>query len=1053
MKTFSVKIRIPAVLATLILPAIVVAQNLQTSPTVKSDYIESSTFNKDYRGARRSMQYRPTADGYIECVNGNNTYTRALYGGHSLWRLETSDRPIFAAYHKSENRNIHFYVTAGTHTVRLDSTTCCRALYQGGTRIYELSDTLWDGGRLTITALACPDKEGAVWQIVSTRMPADARLTASTCATVKIKINRSGDIGADPADCFAPDPEKRELKECTVDVGGDAVRYVRYLDRDVTSTDQTTLAADFDAAEAHRRELTGNLLIDTPDPYFNTLGSSLAAAADGIWDGLTYQHGAVGWRMPLSGWRGAYTGDFTGHHDRARTHFDAYAASQVTDIEPTIPHPSMDTKMNGARADKTWGTQMYSNGYICRNPQRNNQMHHYDMNLCYIDELLWHLNWTGDTDYARKMWRVLTSHMAWEKRNYDPDDDGLYDAYCCIWASDALYYNSGGVTHSTAYNYRANKLMAEIADKIGEDGEPYRKEAEKILDALNSKLWLADKGVWAEFKDFMGHKRVHDHPGVWTIYHAIDSDVATPAQAYRATRYVDNYIPHIPVEGDGVPEGDYATIATTDWLPYAWSINNVAFAEVMHTALAYWQAGRPEQASRLLKSSMLDGMYMGASPGNIGQISFYDAARGECYRDFADPVGVLSRAVVQGLFGFNPDLMNGRATVRHGFPSEWNHASINHPDFNLAFKREGRKSFYRLEPRLNALREVNFVIPAEGTGIKSLKINGKDAEWQCVSESVGQPWITVSTPSSAEIAVEIEWTGSRPTDAITEVMTAEQNGFRKVKSGDMTWLVEQPAPAAETEPRNYGLDLLEATGNRYEPIDLSRHFNAGITDIFRNQYLSPRSPYTTLQIPVQGIGEWCHPQETADIDDSGLRAAASRGLITTPGGIPFVSPAEGHNVVYTSLFDNYPDSISIPLNGTAHGLELMLAGSTNHMQCHMENGLVRVDYKDGSSETLPLVAPHNWCPIEQDYYIDGKAFSVDTPRPKRITFKHAIVSDNLELELGIKDVYGRRIDGGAGVLLCLPLDPSRELASLTLTTLSNDVVVGLVAATYLRELR
>lgn len=37
-------------------------------------------------------------------------------------------------------------------------------------------------------------------------------------------------------------------------------------------------------------------------------------------------------------------------------------------------------------------------------------------------------------------------------------NDGLYDAYCCIWASDALYYNSGAVTHSSAYNYRANKL-------------------------------------------------------------------------------------------------------------------------------------------------------------------------------------------------------------------------------------------------------------------------------------------------------------------------------------------------------------------------------------------------------------------------------------------------------------------------------------------------------------------------------------------------------------------------------------------------------------------
>ena len=65
--------------------------------------------------------------------------------------------------------------------------------------------------------------------------------------------------------------------------------------------------------------------------------------------------------------------------------------------------------MNGARAEKKWGTQMYSNGYICRNPNRNNQMHHYDMNLCYIDELLWHLCWTGDLDYAKKVWPVIAT--------------------------------------------------------------------------------------------------------------------------------------------------------------------------------------------------------------------------------------------------------------------------------------------------------------------------------------------------------------------------------------------------------------------------------------------------------------------------------------------------------------------------------------------------------------------------------------------------------------------------------------------------------------------
>ena len=108
--------------------------------------------------------------------------------------------------------------------------------------------------------------------------------------------------------------------------------------------------------------------------------------------------------------------------------------------------------LNLARAEKRWGTPMYSDGYIARRPGKKEEMSHYDMNLCYIDELLRHLAWTGDRDYARRIFPVIDRHLAWEKRNFDPDGDHLYDAYCCIWASAALYYNSGAVTHSSAYN-------------------------------------------------------------------------------------------------------------------------------------------------------------------------------------------------------------------------------------------------------------------------------------------------------------------------------------------------------------------------------------------------------------------------------------------------------------------------------------------------------------------------------------------------------------------------------------------------------------------------
>ncbi len=1016
-------------------------------------YIGQFNHNSLDRETARTLQYTPVSGGYIACRNGSNLYTRALYGGNTAFRLETSDRPIFAAFHGKDNRNIHFILDINGKSQRLDSVADCTALFRGGERKYILSDPAWNGDTITITALAPRDHEGAIWKIDSEKMPKGSTLTAVCCPTVKVKISRNGDMGADPANCFAPDDESTDRKYATVKIGGKNITaYIAYADKDFSSDSQAALAKQFQAADSQRQELANHLVIDTPDPYFNALGPIITNAADGNFDGQVWLHGAIGWRMPLSGWRGAYAGDFLGWHDRARSHFNAYAKSQVTDVEPTIPHPSQDPGKQLARAEKKWGTQMYSNGYICRNPERNDQMHHYDMNLCYIDELLWHMKWTGDLEYARQMWPVITAHLAWEKRNYDPDNNGLYDAYCCIWASDALYYNSGSVTHSTAYNYRANKIAAEIAEKIGEDPTPFRTEADKILNALNSTLWMEDKGVWAEFKDFMGNQRLHDHPALWTVYHAIDSDVADDFMAYSATRYIDNNIPHIAVEAEGLDRNDYATVSTTDWLPYAWSINNVAFAEVLHTTLAYWQAGRPNEAAHLFKSSMLDGMYLGNSPGNIGQVSHYDAARGECYRDFADPTAMMSRAVVQGLFGFNPDALNHRLTLKPGFPSDWDHASISHPDFSLNFKREGNADTYTFSCSLDSISDIDLIFPAYTDRIKSVAINGTKADYAVRENSIGIPSIQTSTPNNGTMTMTVVWDG-KPLETLTPTPTGkERNGFREVKSGDMTWWQETGSYRHKTpDASTLGIELMTTATDKYEPLDLSAHYNANVTDIFQNEYLSPRSPYTTLQIPVQGIGEWCHPDDTADIDDSGIRAAVKdSGVFTTPQGIPFASVAEGKNAVYTSLFDNYPDSVSIPLSGKAQALQLLLAGSSNHMQCHMENARVVATYTDGTEEILPLIAPNNWCPIEQDYYVDGKAFRIDTPRPYRLALKNLTVSDNLGESLDIKGVYGRRIDGGAAVMLRLPLNPSKELSSLTLKTLSNDVVAGILAATYVR---
>lgn len=1042
-----------------LLPAFVYAQyTTGNKPKSAGDRIESTSYNDHKRGAARTLQYRPDGEDFVS-VNGKNRYTRALYGSHTAFRLETSDRPIFAVYEKRNSKNIHFHlVLADSSVTPLEETAWCESRYTPGRRSYRLKHPSWGAdAELQISALALPDEDAAIWKITPVNMPVGAVLRPMLSEIRLNRLSRNGDMGADPPGCFDAPEQPQQLQSLGISLFDRQDVYVLVRDYSLVVPSQEEGISLYNKSEQARANLASRIRITTPDPYFNTLGGALAVAADGIWDGEVWLHGAIGWRMPLSGWRAAYTGDALGWHDRARTHFNAYAASQVTEVPNTIPHPAQDSALALARSEKKWGTPQYSNGYICRNPRRNDQMHHYDMNLCYIDELLWHFNWTGDLEYARRMWPVLTRHLAWEKRNYDPDNDGLYDAYACIWASDALYYNSGAVTHSSAYNYRSNRLAAMIAEKIGEDPAPYREEADRILKALNARLWMPERGHWAEFQDFMGHKRLHTSPGVWTIYHALDSDIADPFQAYLATSYVDREIPHIPVRGDGLKDEGYATISTTNWLPYSWSINNVAFAEVMHTALAYFQAGRADAGFHLLKSSVLDGMYLGESPGNFGQISFYDAARGECYRDFGDPIGVASRVLIQGLYGILPDAMNGRLLVKPGLPSSWPFASLHTPDIDFDFKHTNEAvTSYTIIHRLPAVRTLELQFPAQRSEVAKLTVNGKPATWTLVENSITRPVLSVMVPASSDEKVEIniEWGGEvlgSPTKSQIEATPAEAPvRFVPMQQGDMKWWapVDNPMAADRGNSTQFSA-FAKVNSSKCEPVVMDEQFNSAVTDIFRNEYLSPRSPYTTLQIPKQGIGEWCHPLHTVDIDDSGLRSSVQKGVLNTKLGVPFRTPAEGQNIAFTSLWDNYPDSLTVSLKGKASRAYLLMAGSTNHMQCHIDNGLIRVYYKDGTCDKMALRNPDNWAPIEHIFFEDGMAFNRHAPALYRLRLKTGEVSNNFGEELGFPGA-SRELDGGGAILLEMPLNPDKKLSHLVLETLSNDVVIGLMGITLQR---
>lgn len=850
----------------------------------------------------------------------------------------------------------------------------------------------------------------------------------------------------------------------------------------------------FGRAESARRALAERVAVETPDPFVNASAAALNVAADAVWDDRqeAYLHGGVAWRVRLLGWRVSYAGDELGWHERTAKHFAGFATFQNTN-EISAELPSPEKSANLSRNE----TALHSNGDLSKS--------HYDMNLVAVDAFFRHLLWTGDRDYAKKMWPVIERHLAWERRlfrrEFGDEKQPLYEAYCCIWASDDLAYNGGGATHSSAYNYYHNVMAARVAKWIDQDPTPYELEAELILRGLKNNLWLADCGWFAEWKDLLGLQLVHSNAAVWTFYHTVDSEVPTPMEAWQMTRFVDTQLAHIPLQGADVPTGN-VTLPTTSWLPYTWSLNNVVLAETMHTSLAYWQAGRPEGAFPLFKGALLDSMYLGLCPGNVGMCTFFDANRRESQRDFGDGSGAMSRALVEGLFGVKPDLLAGEIKIQPGFPAEWNYATMRHPDFQFQFRRDGTTDTYSFTNHFSKPLKLVLQVPALREDIASLTVNGKQADWKPFKDAVGKPVIEITADAAVSQKIEIRWSESAlggvvqtsnavvneneifsatlRTDELLSVvdpqhalgpLTIYEHGFKgqvvgtpgqrtvfaQVRQGAMTWW--QPVTFEIQRPQTVSLavDWAKTLSGKFETMDLAAQFNDRVTQIFKNEYLAPRSPFCSLATPQQGFGSWCHPKVTFEVNDAGLRSVAAKngGKIILPNGVPLATPGveQEKNIAFVSQWKNYPREISVPLAGKSSHAFLLMAGSTTALQSRFDSGEVIVTYADGSTAKLPLRNPTTWWPMDQDYYFDDFAFRQNLSGEPTVALPPRVDLATGKIRvLNLNDFKGkgRTIPGGAATVLDLPLDSDKELKSITVRAIANEVVIGLMSVTLLR---
>jgi hypothetical protein len=122
--------------------------------------------------------------------------------------------------------------------------------------------------------------------------------------------------------------------------------------------------------------------------------------------------------------------------------------------------------------------------------------------------------------------------------------------------------------------------------------------------------------------------------------------------------------------------------------------------------------------------------------------------------------------------------------------------------------------------------------------------------------------------------------------------------------------------------------------------------------------------------------------------------------------------------------------VTVPVNRAADTIWLLVCGSTFPMQTRIANAEFRFVYEDGEVEKLELIPPYNFWMLSSwggcDYSYEHDAFCLPEAAPPQV-------------QLG---------GNCRAMVLSWKLRPGKKLESLTLETLSQDVVIGLMGVSF-----
>jgi hypothetical protein len=812
-------------------------------------------------------------------------------------------------------------------------------------------------------------------------------------------------------------------------------------------------ARSFEAALAAAGDLGKRIVVKTPEPRLDAAVNAAIHAVDAIYYPPSFRHGCMAWNVRLPGWRTMYGGTVFGWHERVLAQGRFYIASQVKESTLTTGDPEPATRL----CEQSSRSRLHGVGRVARDAG------HYDFQSQMFDQLIHAWRWTGSPELEALLRGALELHTVWMRECFDPDGDGLYESYINSWPTDTVWYNGGGSVEESAYAYSAHRALADMAARQRDSAAEarHRQAAGHIKRALASVLWRAGQGHYAAYIEQGGHHRVHEDASMYSQFLPVDAGLCSFEEALQALHYCEWALENVQPKFGG------RRVWTTNWVPSKWSARELYHGDNYHLALAYFQSGLGERGWEILQGNMLDSSFARVAPGSQ---STAGAAT-----DFGDILHPFCRSVVEGLFGYAPDLPNGVVHLRPSWPADWPESSIVTPDFSLEYRRLADTESYEL--KLEREAAVEFRIPVRAGQIRSVTCNGAPLKWSAEPAS-GCSMLQALAAKGTRFALRVEVAQRVPqagwSDVTGEVGAAvrfplaqgelievrdlhgvlqrvsegprEARGRLANKPGHHLVLLKARVGELEqwaifrvlvTDPE--GESVSAARTPRTAPrtaswrhIDLAPVLNGDIRAIFKQEYVSPRPATVSLRLGIDGYSPWTFaPWKIAPpVIDLAQTAALTdaAGCIVTPQGAKFAAISGGRNIAFTSLWDNWPSHVVAPVNGAAEVAWLLIAGSTNPMQTRIANAVLKFRYADGIVETLELVPPLNFwslCPLGgRDYLYERDGFCLPKQPPPTV-------------QLG---------NNCRAMALSWRLRPRVPLESIALEALSQEAVIGLMGA-------